>query len=153
MSIAIYTIVYMNEIGILRLLYHSGLHFLDNSMDAMLAMLTEREETIIRLRHFDRMKYREIASRFGVTRSRIEQIEARALRKLRHPTRLNAWKIATKFNPRDCFPSISHYEWIIEEKRHYRRPTDWHHAETDEYHGDMDYYGLYSQMFYKYDHQ
>jgi len=62
-----------------------------------LAGLTPREQRILRLRFgigeaADRT-LEEIGKEFGVTRERIRQIEAKALEKLRHPTR--AHKLAT----------------------------------------------------------
>ena len=53
--------------------------------------LTESEEKVIRLRFgLEDGKARtleEVGQMFGVTRERIRQIEAKALRKLRHPSR------------------------------------------------------------------
>ncbi len=57
----------------------------------VLGTLTEREQKVLRLRFgLDDGRARtleEVGSRFGVTRERIRQIEAKALRKLRHPSR------------------------------------------------------------------
>jgi RNA polymerase primary sigma factor len=54
-------------------------------------MLTPREERIIKMRFGleDGTEHtlEEVGQKFGVTRERIRQIEAKALRKLRHPSR------------------------------------------------------------------
>ena len=56
-----------------------------------LASLTPREEQVLRLRFGlgEKTDYtlEEVGQRFEVTRERIRQIEAKALRKLRRPTR------------------------------------------------------------------
>lgn len=60
-------------------------------LDGILQTLTDREEKVLRLRFgLDDGKPRtleEVGQEFGVTRERIRQIEAKALRKLRHPSR------------------------------------------------------------------
>ncbi|MDO4467733.1 MAG: RNA polymerase sigma factor RpoD [Bacillota bacterium] len=60
-------------------------------LDELLGELTEREEKVIRLRFgLDDGKPRtleEVGQEFNVTRERIRQIEAKALRKLKHPNR------------------------------------------------------------------
>ena len=57
----------------------------------VLAFLTPREERIVRLRFGIGMNsdhtLEEVGQRFSLTRERIRQIEARALRKLKHPSR------------------------------------------------------------------
>jgi RNA polymerase primary sigma factor len=57
----------------------------------VLATLTPREEQVLRLRFGigERSDHtlEEVGTRFAVTRERIRQIEAKALRKLRHPSR------------------------------------------------------------------
>jgi len=57
----------------------------------MLASLTPREERIIRMRFGLGMNsdhtLEEVGQQFALTRERIRQIEARALRKLKHPSR------------------------------------------------------------------
>ncbi len=61
-------------------------------LQAVIATLTERERTVLELRHglldHSPRTLEEVGGRFGVTRERIRQIEAKALRKLRHPSRL-----------------------------------------------------------------
>ena len=60
-------------------------------IQSILGTLTEREEKVIRLRFgLDDGRSRtleEVGQEFGVTRERIRQIEAKAIRKLKHPTR------------------------------------------------------------------
>ncbi len=68
----------------------------NEDIDSVLHTLTPREEAVIRLR-FGLKDGRchtleEVGSEFEVTRERIRQIEAKALRKLRHPVRSNKFK-------------------------------------------------------------
>jgi RNA polymerase primary sigma factor len=64
---------------------------LKEQLEDVLETLTEREENVLRLRFgLDDGRTRtleEVGKVFGVTRERIRQIEAKALRKLRHPSR------------------------------------------------------------------
>ena len=64
---------------------------LKDEISDVLLTLTEREEKVIRLRFgLEDGRSRtleEVGQLFGVTRERIRQIEAKALRKLRHPSR------------------------------------------------------------------
>ena len=64
---------------------------LKEELSGVLLTLTEREEKVLRLR-FGLQDGRsrtleEVGKEFNVTRERIRQIEAKALRKLRHPSR------------------------------------------------------------------
>ncbi len=68
----------------------------NEDIDSVLHTLTPREEAVIRLR-FGLKDGRchtleEVGTEFNVTRERIRQIEAKALRKLRHPVRSNRFK-------------------------------------------------------------
>jgi RNA polymerase primary sigma factor len=68
----------------------------NEDIDSVLRTLSPREEAVIRLR-FGLKDGRchtleEVGMEFDVTRERIRQIEAKALRKLRHPVRSNKFK-------------------------------------------------------------
>jgi RNA polymerase primary sigma factor len=65
---------------------------LKDTLSDVLATLTERERRIVEMRFglvdgYERT-LEEIGRQYNVTRERIRQIEAKALRKMRHPTRL-----------------------------------------------------------------
>jgi RNA polymerase primary sigma factor len=60
-------------------------HHPGHRLDAALKSLTEREAKILKMRF-----------QFKVTRERIRQIEAKALRKLKHPSRSRKLKSFTK---------------------------------------------------------
>ncbi len=64
---------------------------LKDQLNEVLATLTDREQEVLRLRFgLDDGRQRtleEVGQQFNVTRERIRQIEAKALRKLRHPNR------------------------------------------------------------------
>ncbi|MCL5674040.1 MAG: RNA polymerase sigma factor RpoD [Deltaproteobacteria bacterium] len=66
----------------------------------VLGTLTEREEKVLRMRFGIGIKsdhtLEEVGQEFGVTRERIRQIEAKALRKLRHPSRSKRLKSFVK---------------------------------------------------------
>ena len=70
---------------------HASYKLLREQLEGVLDTLTDREENVLRLRFgLDDGRTRtleEVGKVFGVTRERIRQIEAKALRKLRHPSR------------------------------------------------------------------
>lgn len=70
---------------------HAAYELLKEQLEGVLDTLTDREENVLRLRFgLDDGRTRtleEVGKVFGVTRERIRQIEAKALRKLRHPSR------------------------------------------------------------------
>ncbi len=69
----------------------ASLTLLKEQLDEVLGTLTEREEKVLRLRFGledgRQRTLEEVGKEFNVTRERIRQIEAKALRKLRHPSR------------------------------------------------------------------
>ncbi|MBQ9375535.1 MAG: RNA polymerase sigma factor RpoD [Ruminococcus sp.] len=71
----------------------ASLILLKEQINQVLSTLTEREEKVLRLRFgLEDGRSRtleEVGQQFNVTRERIRQIEAKALRKLRHPNRSN----------------------------------------------------------------
>ena len=89
--------------------------------------LSPKEERILRLRYgFDGPEeetYQQVGDRFDVSKERIRQIEARALRRLKHPKHSKVLRdaaenmgVTTRFHGR---PPPRHYvpEWKIEEER------------------------------------
>ncbi len=70
---------------------HMEKHALTDETDMILSTLTPREERVLRLRYgigeASEHTLEEVGQDFEVTRERIRQIEAKALRKLRHPSR------------------------------------------------------------------
>jgi RNA polymerase primary sigma factor len=71
---------------------HSATHgLLKDRLDSLLKTLTYREREIIRLRYglTDGYTYtlEEVGRIFRVTRERVRQIEAKAVKKLQHPVR------------------------------------------------------------------
>ena len=70
---------------------YATIEMLKEELQGVLGTLTDREEKVLRLRFgLDDGQCRtleEVGQIFGVTRERIRQIEAKALRKMRHPSR------------------------------------------------------------------
>jgi RNA polymerase primary sigma factor len=70
----------------------TGYHLLKDRLGEVLSSLTERERRVLELRFGLTDGYEhtleEVGKQYKVTRERIRQIEAKALRKLRHPTRV-----------------------------------------------------------------
>jgi RNA polymerase primary sigma factor len=77
----------MDEVTYLKLKEHTG---------SILDTLSPRESSVLRLRFGidcdSDHTLEEVGKKFNVTRERIRQIEAKALRKLRHPTRSRVLK-------------------------------------------------------------
>lgn len=105
-----------------------------NLMNNILDSLTPRESKILRLRFGINMAQEftleQVASIFNVTRERIRQIEAKALRKMRHPSRsdklngepITLWDRVTELKPeRD-----EEWGWSVhEEERYQTRVINW----------------------------
>ena len=71
---------------------HTAYALLKEQLDEVLEQLTDREENVLRLRfgldkNGEIRTLEQVGQVFGGTRERIRQIEAKALRKLRHPSR------------------------------------------------------------------
>jgi RNA polymerase primary sigma factor len=70
----------------------TGFHLLKDKIKDVLDTLSERERQVLEQRFglvdgYSRT-LEEVGKQFQVTRERIRQIEAKALRKMRHPTRI-----------------------------------------------------------------
>ena len=70
----------------------TAFNLLKDKIDVVLASLTPREREVLTLRFGLKdgcsRTLEEVGQMFSVTRERIRQIEAKALRKMRHPTRI-----------------------------------------------------------------
>jgi RNA polymerase primary sigma factor len=75
---------------------------LREQIEEALKSLTEREAKVLRMRFGlgdgNEHTLEEVGQQFKVTRERIRQIEAKALRKLKHPTRSRKLKSFTDNN-------------------------------------------------------
>lgn len=69
-------------------------------LEMALQSLTERENFVLSERYTRLMTYDKIGKSLGVSRERIRQICKKALRKLRHPSRLNLIKQGADYNGR-----------------------------------------------------
>ena len=63
-----------------------------NAITQVLSTLTPREERVIRERFFNNKTLIEVGQSFNVGSERIRQIEAKALRKMKHPSRSEVLK-------------------------------------------------------------
>ena len=68
-------------------------HLMKEHIIQVLESLSEREADVVRLRFGidgeQPMTLEDIGLKFGITRERVRQIEQKAMRKLRHPSRRN----------------------------------------------------------------
>ena len=63
---------------------------LREQLEQILETLSEREGEIIKMRfgfYDEPMTFQEISQYFGISRERVRQIEAKTMKKLRHPSR------------------------------------------------------------------
>ncbi len=82
---------FLEDTGIESPAEATGYSILKDKMNEVLATLTDRERTVL-IQRFGLLDGKpktleEVGVRFKVTRERVRQIEAKALRKMRHPTR------------------------------------------------------------------
>jgi DNA-directed RNA polymerase sigma subunit (sigma70/sigma32) len=81
---------------------------LKETVTRVLASLTPREERVLRMRFGIGMNtdhtLEEVGQQFSVTRERIRQIEAKALRKLKHPSRAGRCGVSSTSDKR---PSVA----------------------------------------------
>lgn len=77
---------------------------------AAVADLTEREQKAIEDRYMHHMTLEQCGYHFNVTRERIRQVEARALRKLRHPYSSKHWLLDTMDKAREAQEELSRIE-------------------------------------------
>lgn len=82
---------FVEDSGVIMPIDIASHQFLREQIDEVLSTLHKREQSVIRFRFgLDDGRSRtleEVGKEFGVTRERIRQIESKALRKLRHPSR------------------------------------------------------------------
>ena len=82
---------FIEDVGAVSPVDSATMEGLREATQDMLASLTSREAKVLRMRFGIDMQtdhtLEEVGKQFDVTRERIRQIEAKALRKLRHPTR------------------------------------------------------------------
>lgn len=77
----------------------------------LLTTLTRREATLLFHRYWKDLTLEECGKRMGVTQERIRQIEMKALRKMRHPSRSGFFSMATDVPSEiiggyDCLPYL-----------------------------------------------
>ena len=87
----------MTEIGLTEVFPETGT-YAALTADQMVGLiqvlgdLKDNEQTVIRLRYEEHKSLQETADNFGLSKERIRQITAKALRKLRHPSRLTYYR-------------------------------------------------------------
>ena len=83
---------------------------LSKAVNDILGTLTTREQKILEMRYKQDMTLEEVAEAYNVTRERVRQIEAKALRKLRDPKRADSLRPFCDSWGIDDMPSVE-VEW------------------------------------------
>lgn len=86
-----------------------------NGLEEVLKTLTEREQDVLDKRYRNYMSLGAVGKEYGLTLERIRQIEAKALRKLRHPSRMKFIRLGLTGLER--YSELRMLEEEIEEKR------------------------------------
>ena len=91
----------------------------NSTLERVLNTLTERERTVLKLRFFDLLTLEDTGKVISVTKERVRQIEAKALRKMRHPSRSYILKgfIPELYDYHDDYKSQYNRLSEMEEKR------------------------------------
>lgn len=84
-------------------------------IDAAISSFTDREQQVIKKHYELGLSYREIAKDYGVTLERIRQIDAKTIRKLRHPARFRYIKFGLTGS--EQFENMRELDLAIEEKK------------------------------------
>jgi RNA polymerase primary sigma factor len=82
-------------------------------MEKLLRTLTPREELILLQVFWDKQRLEDIGREHGVSRSRIGQIKASALAKLRHPRRANFLRPFIEPRSHDARRKLSLEQWVV----------------------------------------
>jgi RNA polymerase sigma factor (sigma-70 family) len=90
--------------------------------------LTQREQKVLRMRFGDDLTLDECANRLDVTRERVRQIEAKALRKMRHPTRVGMLVDLMDFSEADRADYKQATAKWLKEVGAGGTATEWHNA-------------------------
>lgn len=85
-------------------------------ISAAIATLTEREQGVLMCRFHRNLTLEQTGKEYGVSRERIRQVEAKAIRKLRHPSKENMMKAVPltelQAEHKEYFKLQQDYEWL-----------------------------------------
>lgn len=87
----------------------------EDGIEYAVSTLNDREQKVIKHRFQEYMSHKEIGKEFDVTHERIRQIESKALRKLRHPTRTRYFRFGLTGLER--YSSLEELQKAIDEKK------------------------------------